>query len=231
MLDVLVLLGMLLAPSAPAVAQPVLERLEGAIRGQSGGTAAAQPSAAPAEPAPAPKPVPSAAPPAKAKPAVIGGEAPGYLGAVTDDQNDRGRGVRVLEVRPDGPAAKAGLKANDLVTSVAGVRIRQMSDLADVLKLFKPGDTVAMDVQRGGQPQQVKVTLGRRSATKTPAAPPGAIPPPPAPAPPGGPLLEPGLEQPPLGPPEPAPPLPPGKEKPAAGDRASVEQLQARIEQ
>ena len=48
------------------------------------------------------------------------------MGIVADDQNDRGRGVRVLDVTADGPGAKAGLRTQDLIVSLSGMRVRQL---------------------------------------------------------------------------------------------------------
>src|SRR5207249_8846688 len=43
----------------------------------------------------------------------------GYLGVVTDDGQDKGRGVRVIEVVKGSPAEEAGLKVGDLITAIA----------------------------------------------------------------------------------------------------------------
>jgi hypothetical protein len=94
---------------------------------------------------------------------------PGYLGLMADDRKDRGRGVRVLDVAADGPAAKGGLKKQDLITVIADVRIRQMSDMSDVLNLYGAGETVDLDVLRDNKPLKLKVTLGNRPPQK-PAA-------------------------------------------------------------
>ena len=112
----------------------------------------------------------------------------GYVGMVADDANDRGRGVRILDLRPGGPAEKAGLKKQDLITAVAGVRVREMNDLAEVLEMFPAGDVVVFDVLRGNASQKVQVTLGRRPASTGQPAPqtarPTLAPTAPTPAPP-----------------------------------------------
>jgi hypothetical protein len=127
-------------PESPAAGQTVLKRLEQEIRRQVAKDEAAAASAAEDRPE----------------------QKPGYLGAVVDDRQDRGRGVRVLQVRPQGPAALAGLREGDLVTGVAGVRVRQTEDLADVMAVFPPGSRVAFDVLRDGQTAKFDVILGRR---------------------------------------------------------------------
>jgi hypothetical protein len=93
---------------------------------------------------------------------------PAYLGLVADDQNDRGRGVRVLSVHPGSPADKAGIHVQDLITSMTGIRIRQMSDLSDILETFSPGQTTSLEVLRDDKRQTLKLVFGRRPANGKP---------------------------------------------------------------
>ncbi len=103
--------------------------------------------------------------------------ARGYLGATVDDRNDRGRGVRVLGIRPGGPADRAGLRPDNLIVSAGGARVRQMSDLTGVLDLLAPGDKVPIEVLRAGAalPQKGEVTLGQ-APPGLPAPVPGTLP-------------------------------------------------------
>ncbi len=156
--------------TAVASAQPVLERLEQRIRERVKPLVT---GAVPADRGAAQRPLPPAGRPAAAGLPV--NFEPGYLGVVADDQKDRGRGVRVLDLRPGGPAEKAGILRNDLINGIAGIRVRQMTDMADIMILFSPGDILTFDVLRGNKQQQVKVTLGRRPAPK---GRPEAVPPP-----------------------------------------------------
>src|SRR3954469_20785177 len=55
---------------------------------------------------------------------------PGFLGLIADDRQEEGRGVRVMDVMPQGPAAKAGLKAGDLITGINSREIKTMDDMA-----------------------------------------------------------------------------------------------------
>jgi len=86
----------------------------------------------------------------------------GYLGAVVDDRQDEGPGVRILEVLPGGPADRAGLRAGDLVNGLGDVKVRRMSDMSAVLEAVPVGGEVAFQILRGDKPQKIKVTLGRR---------------------------------------------------------------------
>jgi hypothetical protein len=152
--------------------QTTLDRLEKQVRDR----VAKQPT----PPPPQPGIGANASPVATAVPA---GQAdnrePGYLGLVADDQKDRGRGVRVLDVAADGPAAKGGLKKQDLITAIAGVRTRQMTEMSDMLNRCSAGDSIEIDVLRDNKPQKLEVTLGRRPGQHTGALRGEAIPTPP----------------------------------------------------
>jgi hypothetical protein len=141
-------------------AQGALERLEKQIRQRVGQDQQTPPPPRPglAQPAaPAPETTPASS---------VEKRTPGYLGLMADDRQDRGRGVRVIEVYADGPAAKGGLKKQDLITSVSGVRTRQMSEMADVMNLYAVGEIVEFEVLRDNIPLKLKVTLGRRPPEK-----------------------------------------------------------------
>ena len=71
-------------------------------------------------------------------------------------------GVRLTEVRPDTPAAKAGLHAGDVITSVGGRRIQSAAELSSAIDAKKPGDRVTLGYTRNGQSRSVTVTLAER---------------------------------------------------------------------
>ena len=196
-----------------APAQTALERLESRLRQQLGGVKPdAQAPSKDAQSAPAVPPPPPQPPAGHAEPAKDGSR--GWLGVVADDEKDRGSGVRVLEVTPDGPAAKAGFRVQDLITAVANIRGRQMSDLADMLEMYKPGDVVGFEVQRDGKAQKLQATLGQRPGS--PVAPAAA-------AKPQEPLLLPPQMPPVVAPPK-LPSAPPD-------DRTRIEALERRVQQ
>jgi S1-C subfamily serine protease len=58
------------------------------------------------------------------------------------------------------PAAKAGLKAGDVVTSFDGHTVSSADDLSAAVAAAKPGETVSVSVQRGGSTKHLSVTLG-----------------------------------------------------------------------
>ncbi len=100
-----------------------------------------------------------------------------YLGAFADD--DASRGVRVLSVRSGGPADRAGLQPQDLIVGAAGRKIRQLSQLTEILNSLKPGDHLSLELLRGNRPLPTVVVLGTVPGAGQ-SAPPAAMPVPPA---------------------------------------------------
>jgi S1-C subfamily serine protease len=71
------------------------------------------------------------------------------------------RGVIVVEVVEDGPAAKAGIEAGALIVAVDGQELNAQNDLAGALAGHKPGDSVTLTVEdANGESREVTVTLG-----------------------------------------------------------------------
>jgi len=89
-----------------------------------------------------------------------GGYGP-YFGSVPDFRDDL-KGVLFSDVVSNSPAAKAGLKAGDLMIAFDGKEILNLQDYAYALRTKKPGDVVAVLVKRGGQDVKVDVTLEAR---------------------------------------------------------------------
>jgi serine protease Do len=72
------------------------------------------------------------------------------------------RGVVVKEVEPDSPAAKAGLKENDVVTQYDGQTVEGTVQFRRLVRETPPGHTVALTVSRDGNTQNFSVELGNR---------------------------------------------------------------------
>jgi len=84
-----------------------------------------------------------------------------WIGAFT--REGPSQKVMVIQVTPDGPAAKAGVKPGDLVTGVAGRKIAGQLDFYRKLwAAGKPGSKIALTIMRGAQSSTVTITAGDR---------------------------------------------------------------------
>jgi putative serine protease PepD len=71
-------------------------------------------------------------------------------------------GLLVSQVAAGGPAAKAGIRAGELITAVNGTATPDLATLADVLAGLNPGHAVTVAVIRpDGARQTVRITLGQ----------------------------------------------------------------------
>jgi S1-C subfamily serine protease len=94
----------------------------------------------------------------------------GRFGASVENLNDQLRdyfgvkgGVLVRMVRSDSPAAKAGLKAGDVITAVNGRAVDAPSDLADALRKAGDGGEISVEISRDRKTQTLKAKLEPRS--------------------------------------------------------------------
>ena len=74
------------------------------------------------------------------------------------------RGVVVMEVEPGSPAAKAGLKDNDVITQYDGQTVEGTVQFRRLVRETPAGRTVTLGISRNGSTQNVSVDLGDRSA-------------------------------------------------------------------
>jgi serine protease Do len=82
-----------------------------------------------------------------------------------------GKGVLVTSVTTDGPAAKAGIKAGDVITSIDGEQVDSTGDISRVINKNKEGD-VSLNIIRNRSQQTIRVTptqsgVRRGSLTRT----------------------------------------------------------------
>ena len=70
-------------------------------------------------------------------------------------------GVAVANVVGDSPAAKAGLKINDVITAVNGTNVEDVNSFRLQIAGFAPNTTVHLKVDRNGQTMDVAGDLGR----------------------------------------------------------------------
>ncbi len=80
-------------------------------------------------------------------------------------------GAFVASVEENGPAAKAGILPNDIITSLAGKRVSTSEELIDQLQYHAAGETVEVVVQRAESGQfkeyTISVELGNRKDMKS----------------------------------------------------------------
>jgi regulator of sigma E protease len=65
--------------------------------------------------------------------------------------------MKVLDVMPGSPAAAAGVKPGDLITSVDGQRLSRFDDLATYVQ-DRPSTPMLLTLQRAGQPVSIQLT-------------------------------------------------------------------------
>ncbi len=77
------------------------------------------------------------------------------------------QGDYIQDVVSGSPAETAGLQKGDIVTQIDGQDLKTDSSFAETVDNHKPGDVVSLTVVRGGQTQQIKVTLGTRPESQS----------------------------------------------------------------
>jgi hypothetical protein len=96
------------------------------------------------------------------KPATGGGSGYGaYFGSIPDFGQVE-NGVKFSDVKPGSPAAKAGLKAGDVLVQFGDRPIKNLYDFTDALRRSKVGDVVEVQVLREGKPVNASVKLEQR---------------------------------------------------------------------
>lgn len=96
------------------------------------------------------------------KPAAGGGSGYGaYFGSIPDFGQVE-NGVKFSDVKPGSPAAKAGLKAGDVLVQFGDRPIKNLYDFTDALRRSKAGDVVEVQVLREGKPVNASVKLEQR---------------------------------------------------------------------
>jgi len=73
-----------------------------------------------------------------------------------------GEGIVVRAMMPDGPAAKAGIAVNDVITRVAGDAVGSSEELTARITARQPGEKVHLDLIHKGKTAGLDVTLGNR---------------------------------------------------------------------
>ncbi|MFC8533790.1 trypsin-like peptidase domain-containing protein [Streptomyces sp. NPDC057249] len=91
---------------------------------------------------------------------------------VTLDMKYNGDGAKVggstqgsSPVTAGGPADKAGIEADDVITEVDGKRVHSGEELIVKIRSHRPGDRLELTVSRGGKDLSITLTLGSATGT------------------------------------------------------------------
>ena len=92
------------------------------------------------------------------------GKGPGYMG-ITFSQAEEG-GLVLTEIKPGGPAEKAGLKQNDILLKANDTELKDMdtTKFVELIASMRPNQVVTFQVARNGEALTVKLKLGARPA-------------------------------------------------------------------
>ncbi len=112
---------------------------------------------------------------------IIAGETPTHaqLGVSLSTVNDQMAGANglasesgayVASVAAGSGAEAADLQEGDIITALNGEAVEGASDLMLAVRGEQPGETVTLTVNRGGQEQEIQVTLGDDAASQKAAA-------------------------------------------------------------
>lgn len=94
-----------------------------------------------------------------------------YLGVLVGPAEEGSKGIRLQEVTPEGPAAKAGLKKGDQIVKFGNEVIQDVEMFLRTVAAKKPGDRLTLGVIRDGKEHSLTVTLGERPGREAPALP------------------------------------------------------------
>lgn len=81
----------------------------------------------------------------------------GFLGVQLDPQS--AGGARIVQVVPDGPAAGAGLKVDDVILQVGTEKVDGVASLQKAVKGYTSGQVIGMKIRRGKDLVEVKIAL------------------------------------------------------------------------
>ncbi len=94
----------------------------------------------------------------------------GYLGvSISDlDKNlskvyNHKKGALVLDVSPDTPASKYGIKRGDLIFAINGKTIKDRTSLQNIIGSFKPNQKINIEIERNKKNLDLDIVLGNRN--------------------------------------------------------------------
>jgi S1-C subfamily serine protease len=88
----------------------------------------------------------------------------GYLGVGVQpvELPDHHKGLIVLSLEPEGPAAKAGVLIGDILVSLGGTIVDDTEDIQSVLEGHAVGQAVEAGFLRGGDSRTIAIAIGER---------------------------------------------------------------------
>jgi serine protease Do len=84
-----------------------------------------------------------------------------FLGVRPDPDS---KPFKILAVTPDSPAAKAGLRVDDIILKIDDREVRTISEFDAALRTRQPGNQISLEFRRGSEQMSVTVTLAKRLA-------------------------------------------------------------------
>ena len=92
-------------------------------------------------------------------PAAFAEDEKGYLGVQIKLENDK---IAVVEALEESPAAKAGIKAGDIIEKIGDFAPTTLVEFVEEVGKNKPGAKVTLQITRDGKEMKVIVTLAKR---------------------------------------------------------------------
>lgn len=78
---------------------------------------------------------------------------------------DNGKGVKVMDVDEEAPAAKAGIRKDDVITAIDGKEIISVDNIRAKVRELKEGDSVKLTYQRDGKTQTAEIRFPKKLKT------------------------------------------------------------------
>ncbi len=95
----------------------------------------------------------------------------GYIGVSISDVTkeyksvyNHKRGAIVLTIEPNSPADKYGLKRGDLIYAVNNKKVKNASDLKQIIASYKPGQKITLGIERDKKDIELEAVLSSRDA-------------------------------------------------------------------
>jgi len=76
-----------------------------------------------------------------------------------ENKMDQIEGVLITALREEGAAIRAGIKKDDIVTAINGVRVNSPAELQEQVSRYRPNDRISVTLLRGNKEQQYDIVL------------------------------------------------------------------------